>query len=343
MAVIKMRRVTDPPRTQVLKGIFKIGPIRHDRPSPDTYSFLVAGGEGAAMRAAIVEPGEDGQVPGLVKAIRELGVDLDRVLYVFATHIHFHHMQGVPWLLRELPKAKFVVHPRAAPHVIDPTRLIESTLMAWGDKCYGPFEPISKEKVIGAEDGQVFDIGGRGLEVIHTPGHAPHHMSILDRETRAMFPGDLTGAGEGGPGHERGRPEILPPLFDFDGAIQGLRKVRALKPTVFLRFGGQMECFIPDKLLQWDEEVITKVRDICLEGMRQKIGYEKLSEKVEAYFDSLNIPPGVETQVREGGKPGAPFGMLAYLKRKYPELEMPVSASPQMRRGTRSPGFARSE
>jgi len=40
------------------------------------------------------------------------------------------------------------------------------------------------------KDGAAFDLGGRVLEVIETPGHAPDALCLLDRENRLLFMGD---------------------------------------------------------------------------------------------------------------------------------------------------------
>lgn len=40
------------------------------------------------------------------------------------------------------------------------------------------------------QDGQVFDLGGRKLEVIQTPGHTPGEIVLLDSANRIVFTGD---------------------------------------------------------------------------------------------------------------------------------------------------------
>ena len=40
------------------------------------------------------------------------------------------------------------------------------------------------------QDGHVFHLGGRDIEVIHTPGHTPGCICLLDREARLLFTGD---------------------------------------------------------------------------------------------------------------------------------------------------------
>jgi hydroxyacylglutathione hydrolase len=45
-------------------------------------------------------------------------------------------------------------------------------------------------KMIPIKDGQVFDLGGRKLEVIYTPGHTAGEICLLDKENRMLFTGD---------------------------------------------------------------------------------------------------------------------------------------------------------
>lgn len=47
-----------------------------------------------------------------------------------------------------------------------------------------------KKDLIPIRDGAVFDLGGRELRVIHTPGHTPGSICVLDVEHRWLFTGD---------------------------------------------------------------------------------------------------------------------------------------------------------
>lgn len=40
-------------------------------------------------------------------------------------------------------------------------------------------------------DGQTIDLGGRELTVLHTPGHSPGHICILEKERGYLYTGDL--------------------------------------------------------------------------------------------------------------------------------------------------------
>ncbi len=45
-------------------------------------------------------------------------------------------------------------------------------------------------QVTALADGDLFDLGGITLEAIHTPGHTPGSICLLDREDRILFTGD---------------------------------------------------------------------------------------------------------------------------------------------------------
>jgi hydroxyacylglutathione hydrolase len=45
-------------------------------------------------------------------------------------------------------------------------------------------------KMIPLKDGQLFDLGGRRIEVIYTPGHTAGEICLLDKENRMLFTGD---------------------------------------------------------------------------------------------------------------------------------------------------------
>ncbi|MBI4336255.1 MAG: MBL fold metallo-hydrolase [Chloroflexi bacterium] len=321
------------PITEVLPGIMRIGPVATGHPSAPTSPYLIIGNK----RAIVIEPGEDGQVDPVVEAVKICGVDVNDVDYVWASHIHFHHIQGVPWLLKKLPKAKFLVHPRGAPHLIEPTRLIQSTIEVFGDKCYGPFEAIPKERVQAVEDNQVISVGGRELQIIHAPGHAPHHMALFDRQTRALFYGDIAVLGT--PGTWRGYHDVRPPLFDIDKFVETIHRYQALNPSIILTFTYGGVSHNPQQTLRWAEEDHLTIARICEQGMRQKLPIRDIYRQVAEYERSVGAAADVEAASNPERGSGGIMGLFAYLKRKYPELEMPVSprtrgASVQPRQGS---------
>src|SRR6478736_4982418 len=110
------------------------------RPQMDAAHVVVAG-----SRAAIVDTGPNSAVPLILAALTELGIERDAVDYLFLTHVHLDHAGGADALIRELPRTTAVLHPRGAPHMIDPARLIAGSRAVYGalfDGLYGEILPI---------------------------------------------------------------------------------------------------------------------------------------------------------------------------------------------------------
>src|SRR6266478_10236270 len=133
-------------------------------------------------RAAFVDVGTNASVPYLIAALAELGVAREAVDYVLLTHVHLDHAGGAGALMRELPHAVAVLHPRGAPHMIDPTRLIAGSRAVYGERLeelYGTLLPIPAERVRVVQDGERLTLGGRTLELIFLPVHPRQHYSVL--------------------------------------------------------------------------------------------------------------------------------------------------------------------
>jgi glyoxylase-like metal-dependent hydrolase (beta-lactamase superfamily II) len=161
------------------------------RPQMDAAHVVIA-----SSRAAIVDTGPNSAVPLILAALAELGIERDAVDYLFLTHVHLDHAGGAGALMRELPRATAVLHPRGAPHMIDPARLIAGSRAVYGalfDGLYGEILPIPRERVAIAQDGQRFELAARAFECVHTPGHALHHQAIVDLDTASIFTGDTFG------------------------------------------------------------------------------------------------------------------------------------------------------
>jgi glyoxylase-like metal-dependent hydrolase (beta-lactamase superfamily II) len=132
-----------------------------------------------------------------LEALAASDVDPQDVDYIFLTHIHLDHAGGAGEMARRLPRAQVVMHPRAAAHMIDPSKLIAATRAVYGDdhflKHYGAVPAVPAGRIRVVEDGERLDLGSRTFEFLHTPGHALHHVSLHDRAAREMFTGDTFG------------------------------------------------------------------------------------------------------------------------------------------------------
>ncbi|HEY4209936.1 MAG TPA: MBL fold metallo-hydrolase [Steroidobacteraceae bacterium] len=188
-------------------------------------------------RAAFVDVGTNYSVPYLLGALEALGIDRGAVDYVFLTHVHLDHAGGAGALMRELPNATAVVHPRGAPHMIDPDKLIAGSKAVYGEEryneLYGELVPIAAARVRLAQDGDRVRLGGRELELIHTPGHALHHYAVVDRAHASIFSGDTFGISYREFDTQRGAfitPTTTPTQFDPDQLTASIDRMMAYAP-----------------------------------------------------------------------------------------------------------------
>ena len=136
-------------------------------------------------------------VPKLIASLKAEGFAPEQVKYVIITHVHLDHAGGTSQLMRACPQAKLLAHPRAAKHMIDPSKLVGSAKVVYGEadfkKLYGEIHPVAKDRVQEVGDGEVLALGGARLRFIHTRGHANHHFCIYDERLGIIFTGDAFG------------------------------------------------------------------------------------------------------------------------------------------------------
>lgn len=150
-----------------------------------------------AGRVAFIDTGSNDALPNALAALKKLGLDSDAVDYIVLTHIHLDHAGGAGSMMSAFPNARLVVHPRGARHMAEPARLVAGVTQVYGEdyvrRVYGEILPIPAERIIEAPDGHVVSLAGRELLCLDTPGHARHHICIVDRKTGGIFSGDMFG------------------------------------------------------------------------------------------------------------------------------------------------------
>mgnify|MGYP005609909781 FL=1 len=148
-------------------------------------------------RAAFIDCGTNHSVPHLMAALADVGLTAADVDWLLVTHVHLDHAGGAGALMARLPNARLVVHPRGAPHMIDPSKLIAGATAVYGEeemaRSYGEIIGVPEARVVMAEDGHVVDFHGRPLLCIDTPGHARHHFCVWDARSQGWFTGDTFG------------------------------------------------------------------------------------------------------------------------------------------------------
>ncbi len=227
------------------------------------FSYIVDRGD-----VAVVETGAEKTSGVFPEVFEELGIKPEKVKFIAVTHVHLDHGGAAGSLVRICEKAKVIVHPRGAEHLINPERLWRASKSVLNEiaEIYGKPLPIEDSRIVVSEDNSEFTLGNSKIKVVHTPGHAPHHQSfVLDK---ILFPGDSAGVYKDG--HVI---PTTPPVFNFEKAVESIRKMRRLnvERIAYTHFGiGEKEMLdrIEEKLFEWKDLALS-----CesVEGMHEKL------------------------------------------------------------------------
>ncbi|KAB8187476.1 MBL fold metallo-hydrolase [Microbispora catharanthi] len=221
------------------------------------YSGITAGYLILGDRPCLVETGTSTSAPVVRDALSSLGVGPDDLATVVVTHIHLDHAGGVGDIANYYPSAEIVVHEKGARHLADPSRLMASAKMVWGDKLdvlFGALAPTDAARIRALGDTGTIDLGnGRALASHYSPGHAKHHVGLLDSLTGDLYVGDAAGVYLPETGDLR--PATPPPDFDLDVALGSIALFTALKPQrlLFSHYGPVKD--VPSTLERSAEEL----------------------------------------------------------------------------------------
>ncbi|MFA5785568.1 MAG: MBL fold metallo-hydrolase [Actinomycetota bacterium] len=243
--------------------------------------FVVAGDD-----VALIETGPATSAATVRDHLAQAGVPPEALRWLIVTHIHLDHAGGVGDLAAAFPEATVVVHPKGARHLVDPSRLMASAAQVYGDALdtmYGQLRPTEAERVRAVEDGEIIDLGGgRRIEVLHTPGHAKHHMALLEPDTGALFVGDAVGVYL--PDAPVLRPTTPPPDFDLAQTVASLRRLAGIDPSLLVlsHFGVVAS---PLEFLAGAEEEISRWCEIAGRALEQGAGIEGVDAALRSHAD----------------------------------------------------------
>jgi glyoxylase-like metal-dependent hydrolase (beta-lactamase superfamily II) len=180
-------------------------------------------------------------VPALLQALDSCGLDRESVDYVIVTHVHLDHAGGAGEIMRKLPRARLVVHPRGARHMVDPSRLWAGATEVYGEETmrrhYGSLVPVDPGRVVEAPDGFTLELAGRPLAFLDTPGHARHHFCVWDEASRSVFSGDTFGLAYRELASARGSfimPTTTPVQFEPEALEASIDRLVAHGPSAML-------------------------------------------------------------------------------------------------------------
>ncbi len=200
------------------------------------YDGITAGYLIRADRPCLVETGTAPSAPVVRDALAQLGIGPGDLATVVVTHIHLDHAGGVGDIAAMFPAAQIIVHQRGARHLADPSRLMASARLVYGDaldRLFGVLAPVPAERIVALDDHGTVDLGGgRRLDSHYSPGHAKHHVGLVDSDTGDLYVGDAAGVYLPETGDLR--PATPPPDFDLDTALASLRTFAGLQPARLL-------------------------------------------------------------------------------------------------------------
>jgi glyoxylase-like metal-dependent hydrolase (beta-lactamase superfamily II) len=182
----------------------------------------------------LIDPGPESSMQNLIE---ELGEQEPRALLL--THIHLDHAGAAGALVRHWPHLEVYVHEVGAPHLADPTKLLQSAERLYGDRMqelWGEVVPVPEENL------KVLS-GGESLarfDVAYTPGHASHHVCYFHREGGAAFVGDVAGVRI--PPCDLLLAPTPPPDIDVDAWLDSMQTVRDWSPrSLHITHFGQVD------------------------------------------------------------------------------------------------------
>ena len=235
--------------------------LGHDVYEIDTrmagYQGITAGYLILGERPCLVETGTAPSAPVVRDALAALGVGPHDLATIVVTHIHLDHAGGAGDVAGMFPDAEVVVHERGARHLADPARLMSSARMVYGDALdvlFGELAAVPATRLRTLEDVGVIDLGdGRRLESYYSPGHAKHHVGLLDSRSGDLYVGDAAGVYIPETGDLR--PATPPPDFDLEVALASIAKFAALAPSrlLFSHYGPVSA--VPETLERSAEEI----------------------------------------------------------------------------------------
>jgi glyoxylase-like metal-dependent hydrolase (beta-lactamase superfamily II) len=266
----------------------------------DTYALGQANTVSAylikAPKVTLVDCGYASSYESVLAGLAEVGVAPSDVRYVVPTHVHLDHAGAAGRLVREMKNAEVIAHEKSVRHLVDPTKLVESATRVFGAavvELYGKPEPIPADRITAVGEESNLELGGGvTATLLHTPGHAPHQVSVELDSVGAMLTADAVGIVY--PGLDTLIPTTPPPSFNPEELVSSVRMLRQVEPSKLLvpHFGARTDVdwvfeSTGEKVTSWVKEV-DKMRN---GGMSLDGAADAMEGKVkeEAGVDELTI------------------------------------------------------
>lgn len=241
----------------------------------------------------LVDPGPASSINLLRMTLKNLGIE--RLDYILLTHVHIDHAGGAGALLNDFPDAKVLCHPKGIKHMVTPADLWKGSVQVLGEiaEAYGMIVPIPEERIFFL---QALSHGKNRIEVMETPGHAPHHLSYFFKHY--LFAGEVAGIHQPCEAGFYLRP-ATPPRFSLETSLFSLKKVIGIKPETlcFGHYGitGEAQKVLSlagEQLLLWTETVKKELADG--EGSLERRVIERLINEDKLFSHYRNLERDIQ-------------------------------------------------
>ncbi len=273
----------------------------------------------------LIDPGPASCLATLLDALGDA-----RPRAVLLTHIHLDHAGASGSLVERWPDLEVYVHERGAPHLMDPTKLLESARRLYGedmDRLWGEVLPLPVENVRILRGGE--ELLNGAFEVVYTPGHASHHVAYMHEGT--AFIGDTAGV--------RISPDTLtipptpPPDVDVEAWHESIDRVKAWRPErlAMTHFGSAEDveaqlAEVSERLDNWAALARTEEMDTFIATVMEEIERGAGTELLPAYTQAA-VPEQIYAGLRR-----------YWEKRSQPDDRAPAEASTHAGRFSRPQG-----
>jgi glyoxylase-like metal-dependent hydrolase (beta-lactamase superfamily II) len=247
-----------------------------------TSAYLLEG-----PQPTLVETGPTTSVEAVTEGLASLALGPEDLAHIVVTHIHLDHAGGVGHLSGRFPGALVWVHDRGAPHLADPRKLVASAARVYGEdrlrSLFGPMDPVPSERLRSVSDGDRIQLGGRALEVMYTPGHASHHIALIDSASGAVFTGDALGIHL--PDARVLRPATPPPDVDVELGVESIERIRSRAESVLLfsHFGPVADV---DELCSIAASRLRRWADIVRDALDETDDLDRVAELLQRHTDA---------------------------------------------------------
>jgi glyoxylase-like metal-dependent hydrolase (beta-lactamase superfamily II) len=182
-----------------------------------------------AKELAIIDTGTGGNAKKIVEYIQKIGYQPTDVTAIVITHFHLDHTGSAKALKDTLPNAKVAAHEADADYISGRKPLPKpKNLLFRAVSSFVKLEPVAVDIVLKENDNIA------QLTVLHTPGHTPGSIALLDENRKAIFVGDtLRYDGE----KITGAPEQY--TLDPTQAKESIKKIAQLSFDVMLPGHGE--------------------------------------------------------------------------------------------------------